>query len=98
VLLGNVQGKKRKAKFGLTGVLFNTKHGTLGWIVALIAGSVEMADVILKIAILLYDLVLLGGTAYLVQEHNWSMWTFLLAALFFMTSRKEKCDKKETTV
>ena len=44
---------------------------------------------IVKIAILVYDLALLAGTAYLVAIHNWSMWTFLLAAIFFMTSKSK---------
>jgi hypothetical protein len=47
-------------------------------------------DTIIKIAILLYDFCLLAGTAYLVAVHNWSMWTFLLAAIFFMTTSKDK--------
>ena len=49
-----------------------------------------MKDTIAVIFVLLYDLVLLAGTAYLVQEHNWSMWTFLLAALFFTTAKTKK--------
>jgi hypothetical protein len=49
-----------------------------------------MGDVILKIAILIYDFALVAGTAYLVAVYGWSMWTFLLTLCFFMTSRKEK--------
>ena len=48
---------------------------------------------IVKIAILVYDLLLLAGTAYLVAIHNWSMWTFLLAAVFFMTSKNNNETK-----
>jgi hypothetical protein len=40
--------------------------------------------------VLLYDITLLAGTAYLVQEYNWSMWTFLLAAVFFTTLETKK--------
>jgi hypothetical protein len=47
-----------------------------------------MSDTIVKVAILLYDFALLAGTAYLVAVHNWSMWTFLLAAIFFITTKK----------
>ena len=50
---------------------------------------------IVKIAILIYDLLLLAGTAYLVAIHNWSMWTFLLAAVFFMTSKNKNEENKE---
>jgi hypothetical protein len=45
--------------------------------------------------IIVYDLILLSGTAYLVQECNWSMWTFLLTACFFMTTKSS--DEKEPT-
>ena len=38
------------------------------------------------LAVILYNLVLVAGTAYLVEERNWSMWTFLLTALFFISS------------
>ena len=41
-------------------------------------------------AVLLYDLTLVAGTAYLVQVHNWSVWTFLLAAIFFVTLETKK--------
>lgn len=39
------------------------------------------------IAILVYNFLLVAGTAYLVVEHNWSMWTFLLTLAFFMINR-----------
>ena len=38
--------------------------------------------------VIIYNLILLAGTAYLVQECNWSMWTFLLTAVFFMQHTK----------
>lgn len=41
----------------------------------------------MALAALVYNLILLAGTAYLVQEYNWSMWTFLLAAVFLMSHR-----------
>lgn len=49
-----------------------------------------MKDTIAVIFVILYDLVLLAGTAYLVQEHGWSMWTFLLTGLFFMAAKTKK--------
>jgi hypothetical protein len=52
-----------------------------------------MNDTIVKLAILIYDFALLAGTAYLVAVHDWSMWTFLLAAVFFMTTSKSKESK-----
>jgi len=42
--------------------------------------------------VIIYNLILLIGTAYLVQWHNWSMWTFLLAAVFFMSTKSGKTD------
>ena len=41
-------------------------------------------------AVLAYDFALLAGTTYLVVQHGWSMWTFLLAALFFVTLETKK--------
>ena len=49
-----------------------------------------MSDMIVKLAILTYDFLLLAGTAYLVQVYDWSMWPFMLAALFFVTTSKDK--------
>lgn len=49
-----------------------------------------MNDTIVKLGVLAYDFALLAGTAYLVAIHNWSMWTFLLAAVFFMSTTKSK--------
>ena len=48
-----------------------------------------MKDTIVAIVVLSYDLALLAGTAYLVQEHGWSMWTFLLSAMFFVMTAKK---------
>ena len=42
------------------------------------------------LAVLIYDIALIAGTAYLVQVHSWSIWTFLLTALFFVTTAKDK--------
>ena len=54
-------------------------------------------DTTVKIAILIYNLVLLAGTAYLVAIHNWSMWTFLLAAIFLMTPKNNNETKSSDT-
>jgi hypothetical protein len=40
--------------------------------------------------IVLYNLVLVAGTAYLVAMHNWSGWWFLLTALFLMQYKNDK--------
>jgi len=42
------------------------------------------------IAILVYNFLLVAGTAYLVVEYNWSMWTFLLTLMFFMINKKDE--------
>jgi hypothetical protein len=49
-----------------------------------------MNDVIVKVCVIAYDFMLVAGTAYLVQEHGWSMWTFLLTILFFITTKREE--------
>lgn len=59
--------------------------------------SVEkIMDGLVKIVLMMYNLILLGGTAYLVQEHNWSMWSFLLAGFFFLLPTKKYGQKDST--
>lgn len=53
----------------------------------------HVKELIVLLTVILYDVFLIAGTAYLVQEHNWSMWTFLLAMCFFMTARTK--DEKD---
>jgi hypothetical protein len=36
------------------------------------------------IAVLIYNLIIISGTAYLVALHGWSGWWFLLAILMLM--------------
>lgn len=58
--------------------------------------STTAGDVIVKIFILLYDLILVAGTAYLVTIYEWSMWTFLLTICFFITTkRSDDGERKE---
>jgi hypothetical protein len=38
-----------------------------------------------------YNVTIAAGTCYLIVEHNWSMWTWLLAFLMMMT----KVDTKK---
>ena len=49
-----------------------------------------MKDVIIAILVIAYDFLLIAGTAYLVQVYDWSMWTFLLTGLFFITAKTRK--------
>ena len=53
-----------------------------------------MNDTILKLAGLLYNLILLAGTAYLVVNYDWSMWTFALTGLFSMVNFSKKSEPK----
>lgn len=60
-----------------------------------------MSDMIVRLAIIVYNFCLVAGTAYLVALHDWSMWSFLLTMCFIMsaTTRRESDGKnsKETT-
>lgn len=51
-----------------------------------------MSKIIVPIAVLLYNIVLIVGTTYVVVQYNWSMWTYLLT-LCFMLSFKDKKDE-----
>ena len=56
-------------------------------------GIEHITEMFTKFGIMIFNLILLGGTAYLVQEYNWSMWTFLLAMCFFLIPRKKDGQK-----
>lgn len=49
-----------------------------------------MKDAFMTLLMVGYNLTLLVGAAYLVEAHGWSMWTFLLAAIFFMSTGKRE--------
>ena len=49
-----------------------------------------MKEAFVFLAIIVYDFLLIAGTAYLVQVYDWSMWTFLLTGLFFITAKTRK--------
>lgn len=46
----------------------------------------------IEVFIVLYNLAIVAGTAYLVQVYDWSMWTFLLTLLFMMTRKTKTGD------
>ena len=48
-----------------------------------------MKDIVEYILVMSYNLALIIGTVYLVQVHNWSMWTFLLTACFIANKTKD---------
>ena len=52
-------------------------------------------DVLVTLLFLTFILALLAGTAYLVQVHGWSAWSFLGACLFIPHIRtgSKKDDK-----
>ena len=53
-----------------------------------------MSKAIIFIFAVLYNLTILGGTAYLVGEHNWSPWWFLMTVMLLAGSSTNS-DKKE---
>lgn len=44
-----------------------------------------------SIAVLIYNLIIIAGTAFLVAVYGWSAWWFLLAVLLLMSTK----DKDE---
>ena len=46
-----------------------------------------MTHMLIVALVLAYDAALIAGTAFLVQVYDWSMWTFLLTAIFFMSTK-----------
>ena len=44
---------------------------------------------IIAIAVLLYNFALVAGTAFLIVEYSWSMWTFLITMVLMMRTTKD---------
>jgi hypothetical protein len=44
------------------------------------------------LAVILYNLALVAGTAYLVALHNWSPWWFVLTILLLMSYGKKDVE------
>jgi amino acid transporter len=51
-----------------------------------------MMDLLAILLVLVYNIILLGGTAYLVQTYDWSPWWFLLTVLLCVSGKLK--DKK----
>lgn len=47
------------------------------------------------IAIVLYNLTLVAGTAYLIAMHDWSPWWFLLTIMFMANIFKKNEDGRK---
>jgi hypothetical protein len=45
------------------------------------------------ITLCVYNLILVGGTAYLVQAHDWSPWWFALCLVFGASFKNKNKDK-----
>ena len=50
-----------------------------------------MKDLLAIALVLVYNIVILGGTVYLVQFWDWSPWWFLLSVIL-LASKKSKCE------
>jgi hypothetical protein len=51
-----------------------------------------MRDELAIVMMCVYNLTILAGTAYLVDERGWSPWWFLFAVMMFVYTK----EKKET--
>jgi hypothetical protein len=54
-----------------------------------------MNNAIIFIFAALYNLTILGGTAYLVAEHNWSPWWFLMTVMLLASSSDKSKEKED---
>ena len=50
---------------------------------------------LIVLMVLTYDLIVLAGTTWLIVEHNWSEWTYLLALCFMFHLEKDKYEQTE---
>lgn len=46
-----------------------------------------MNKIVETIGCLVYNFALVAGTTYLVVNYNWSMWCYLLATLFMVSTK-----------
>lgn len=49
----------------------------------------------IALLIVVYNFGLIAGTAYVVAEYSWSMWTFVLTLMFMMNLKSTKEDNNE---
>lgn len=54
-----------------------------------------MSSVIITLIVVLYNFALIAGTAYLVVNYNWSMWTFFLTLLLLIGIKRDEENKNE---
>jgi hypothetical protein len=47
-----------------------------------------MSDNFVVFMILLYNFAIVAGASYLIVVYDWSMWTYLLAMFFILSTRK----------
>lgn len=55
-----------------------------------------MKEIFLALTICLYNLALFIFTAYLVDQSNWSMWTFAITLCFVMSVRTKDKPTDDT--
>ena len=54
-----------------------------------------MKDVVAIAIIMVYNLVILGGTVYLISEKGWNPWWMAFAVLCLFTTKKKTETEKE---
>jgi len=52
-----------------------------------------MNKTLVAFGVLLYNLAIVAGTAYLCAEYDWSPWTFLATWVFLITFKENTDDK-----
>lgn len=49
----------------------------------------------IALLIVVYNFALIAGTAYVIVEYSWSMWTFVLTIMFMMNLKSTRDDENE---
>lgn len=56
--------------------------------------TTNLAESLVVIVVVLYNLVIVAGTTFLIVEYEWSMWCYLLALMFMSNVKTGKAAEK----
>ena len=56
--------------------------------------TTNLAETLIVFTVVLYNLIILAGTTFLIVHYDWSMWCYLLAMCFMGNVKTEKAAEK----
>lgn len=56
--------------------------------------NTNLAETLIVFTVVLYNLIILAGTTFLIVHYDWSMWCYLLAMCFMSNVKTGKAAEK----